>query len=127
MNSLVDGLIFMNHLLDFMRQDDINQLPRCDPLVLVRKHLRKDIRRHAFAAFMSKNKLSGPITLMNPAHLHSVGAGEVTHGGIPACFNTLQHRLVILQESHLGGMWQKVLPHLLTRTTNHTQRVASRN
>ena len=44
-------------LSELCRQDNVDELSSRFPLLLILKHLCKDVRRHALAAFMSKKKL----------------------------------------------------------------------
>ena len=127
LDSIVDGLIVIHQLPELCRQDNVDKLTSRLPLLLILEHLSEDVRRHALAAFMSKNKLSGLVLLMNPSNLHTMCSLEVTHRRILAALDTLQHCLVILKEPHLRGMRQKILPKLQTRASDDTQRVASRN
>ena len=119
--------VFLHYYLELARQHHIDELPCPNPLVFVRKHLGEDVRRHALAAFMSKLKESGPITLMNPSNLNPMGPLKVTHRRVLARLNDLQHGLIILQETHPGRMWQQALPQLQARTPNNAQGMARRN
>ena len=120
-------LIISNYLIDLRRKHDIDEHPRGDPLRLVREHLGKDVRWHALAAFMSKKKLSGLVSLMNPTHTNTMCSWEVTHCRVSARLYTLKHGLIVLKKPHLGCMRQQTLPQLQGGTPNHAQRVASRN
>ena len=64
---------------------------------------------------------------MIPTNLNPVGTLEVAHREVSASLNTLQHSLVIRKEPHLWGMRHESPPQLQTRTSNDTQRMASRN
>ena len=99
-----------NVVIEHVPVDDVHKAAGLSPLDLVGEHFGEDLRSHQVGLRVPYCQVWLLEVFVKPAHIDSLSAIKVPHGGIAAGFAYPDHGLIVFIANQDFEVWEKRFP-----------------